>query len=335
LYPADLDGDRFVDLVSTDYGFGRVVWYQNNGAGVFAEGQNITSLAQGATGLFAADIDGDGDTDVLVASNVDNRVAWYNNTGTSWPETTITDEALGATFVIAADLDDDGDLDVVSASTDDNRIVVYNNMDGAGTFTEGTTISLFANLVEPRCVHAGDLDGDGDLDLLACSTGERRMVWFENSGKGNFLEGTNVTLAAGGAGPWEAFLGDVNNDNHLDIVVASTNPGLLSWLENDGSGGFTSWIIESAYLFANSVHGADMDHDGDLDILVSFRDNNLFLYYENNNGLGNFSKGVELTSVPDRDRPRHIYPADVDGDGFLDVVTTSNNDDRIVWYENL
>ena len=73
-----MDGDGDMDVLSASFWDDRIAWYQNNGSQNFTP-HTITSLAFGASSVFAADVDGDGDLDVLSASVLGNTVAWYDN----------------------------------------------------------------------------------------------------------------------------------------------------------------------------------------------------------------------------------------------------------------
>ena len=82
--------------------------------------------------------------------------------------------------VYAGDVDGDGDLDLMSASSDDDTIAWYEN-DG-GTNPSFTRIVISTEADGARSVYAGDVDGDGDLDLLSASFTDDAIAWYENNG---------------------------------------------------------------------------------------------------------------------------------------------------------
>jgi hypothetical protein len=95
--------------------------------------------------------------------------------------------------VAAADLDADGDLDVLSASREDDEIAWYENTDGAGSFGPQQLISEAADFT--YSVFVGDVDRDGDLDVLSASSHDNEIAWYSNEG-GQFALPTADTVPA-------------------------------------------------------------------------------------------------------------------------------------------
>ena len=132
VFAADLDGDGDQDVLSASAGDDTIAWYRRgeliSGATTFGPALTITTLADGATSVFAADLDGDGDVDVLSSSITDDEIAWYENTdgaGSFGPQQIISSAVDGARAVIASDLDGDGDRDAAAANANDDEIVRY------------------------------------------------------------------------------------------------------------------------------------------------------------------------------------------------------------------
>src|SRR6056297_3727288 len=186
VFTIDVDGDGDIDALSASGIDDKIAWYENDGSGNFAA-RTISTSADNARSVYAADVDGDGDTDVLSASYSDDKIAWYENDGSEgFTEHVITTTADSAYDVTAADFDGDGDIDVLSASASDNTVAWYEN-DGSENFTKHT---ISTDLSGVRSVYATDVDGDGDLDVISgtYNSTNRRTVWFDNDGSGNFSE---------------------------------------------------------------------------------------------------------------------------------------------------
>ncbi len=333
---ADLDGDGDVDVLSSSYDDNTVAVYMNtDGQGTFGPRTVLSRNdgAEGASDVAAADMDGDGDLDIVSASRVDDTVAWYDNTdevggfGSRHIVSTTADEVLS---IHAADVDGDGDNDVLSAARD--RIVWYDNLDGRGNFSQQQIIST--NVDIGASVVTGDLDGDGDLDVVTASYGNSsKITWYQNSdGLGSFVPQPVISSTARGA--VSVIASDIDGDGDLDVSAASFTDDTVAWYENeDGLGTFGPMrIISDSMNGANAVVAADIDGDGDADLVAtSFRDDTA-AWFENLDGAGSF--GGKRVITDSADRAWDIRTADVNQDGNLDVVIASEGDGILAWYEN-
>ena len=234
---------------------------------------------------------GDGDSDVLSASLFDDTIAWYENAdgaGSFGPLVAITSSADGAASVHAADVDGDGDIDALSASPSDDTVAWYENTDGAGSF--GPQLAISTSAGGPESVFAADVDGDGDVDVITAAFVGDKVVWYENlNGSGSFGPERVVYFAGIGRRPVQATAADVDRDGDSDIVVAEL-AGRMLWAENlDGLGNFAApqpIADRSLFRLPWSVFVADVDGDGDLDVLSASGDvtSNSVAWHENRFG---------------------------------------------------
>jgi len=335
VYSTDLDGDGDDDVLSASHTDDKIAWYENtDGLGSFGPQKLLTSSAKGALSAYSTDLDGDGDNDMLSASYNDDKIAWYENTdgqGTFGPQQIITTNAIGSCSIFSTDLDGDGDNDVLSASFEDNKIAWYENTDGQGTF--GSQQVITTSTSGAAFVYSIDLDGDGDNDVLSASEDDDKIAWYENTdGLGTFGLQQIITASANGAS--SVFSADLDGDGDNDVLSSSYSDDKIAWYENmDGQGTFgPQQIITTSTNAARSVFGADLDGDGDTDVLsASFSDDKI-AWYENTDGLGSF--GPQQIITTSTDGARSVYSTDVDGDGDNDVLSASLSDDKIAWYEN-
>ena len=132
----------------------------------------------------------------------------------------------------------------------------------------------------------------------------------------------------------QADAADMDGDGDMDVLSASHEDDKIAWYENtDGQGTFsTQKTITTQADTARSVYAADMDGDGDMDVLSASYTDNKIAWYENTDGQGTFS--TQKTITTQADDATSVYAADIDGDGNLDVLSASYNDDKIAWYEN-
>ena len=284
--------------------------------------------------MTAADVDGDGDMDVLSKfyDQIDNtfKIAWYPNIdgkGRFGRQRFITLETpSNVRVLITADID--GDIDVLSAS---NRKLFWDeNTNGRGAFGSQHVIDEVDSFV--NVAYAADVDGDGDLDVLAKGFSQNIIAWYENTdGKGSFGDLKVITTKA--VAVVSVTVADLDGDGDADVVSALYGDHKIAWYENtDGKGSFgPQRVITTEANHARSVTVADVDGDGDLDVLSASSQDDKIAWYENTDGKGNF--GPQRVISIEADFAVSVFVADVDGDGDVDVLSASGN--RIAWYENL
>ena len=178
---------------------------------------------------------------------------------------------------------------------------------------------------------AADVDEDGDLDVLSASFSDDKIAWYENTdGQGTF--GPQRIISTAAVRPTSVFAADLDCDGDMDVLSASFSDDKIAWYENaDGFGGFgPQQVISVDADAAHSVFSADLDGDGDLDVLSASSSDNKVAWHENMNGRGDF--GREQVISLDSDGARSVFAIDLDGDSDIDVLSASGNE--ISWHEN-
>ena len=334
VYVADMDGDGDLDIVSASRLDDTIAWYENDGAANPSwTAADIATSAGGAYDIHVADMDNDGDIDIVSAGLNDDTIAWYENDGAanpSWTAADIATSADGAMSVFVADMDGDGDLDIVSASYDDHTIAWYEN-DGAAD-PSWTAADIATSALGAASVFVADMDGDGDLDIVSASFYDDTIAWYENDGAANpSWAAADIDTNADGA--TSVHVADMDGDGDLDIVSSSFGDDTIAWYENDGAAdpSWTAADIATSADGANWVYVADMDGDGDLDIVSASERDDTIAWYENDGAANPSWTAADIATSADGATSVHV--ADMDGDGDLDIVSSSYFDDTIAWYE--
>mmetsp|Transcript_16937 Transcript_16937/g.39377 ORF Transcript_16937/g.39377 Transcript_16937/m.39377 type:complete len:1110 (-) Transcript_16937:32-3361(-) len=318
---ADFDSDGRMDLVSASSNDNAVSWYKNlgndstSGRPTFSIKKPISWSSNGSRIVTVADIDQDGHIDVIGASYYDNSLRWFRNVpqiynneddpndpkngsveGIKFEENLISDAVNEGQGVTVADLDNDGDPDIITASSGDNTIAVFKNID-KGTFCEIKEV-VDSNAKGARTVVAADLNGDGLLDLASASKDDDTVAWYPNTMRNVVNHSTGATHRVGG---------------YFDPSVKNV---ISNGTESTG---------------AYSLVAADVDLDGDQDLVVASNGNDHVSLWRND-GKGNFEKTLIYDNA---DFVLSVTALDIDRDGDIDVASASFYDGHINWYENV
>ncbi len=239
-----------------------------------------------------------------------------------------------------ADVDGDGLTDILFANGGKyagpgppqlNR--VFANQGADKPFIE-ITADIFGDAADlARSIKVGDVNADGQPDLIVATTYQTQSRLFHGLGDGAFLERTATHVPEQVASAGDVELGDVDGDGDLDAVLADWGAGnplsngggrTLLWL-NSGTGRYVDAtegnMPDVKVGFSWDLELVDVDADYDLDVLVSCKScggSKLFL----NDGSGVFSDASD--QLPQFGNNYEFEPMDINGDGALDLVTIND-----------
>ena len=281
---ADFDGDEFVDVVleadSEDFQQLFVIFDVNSQ--LFEDEPLIHDVGFRPETTFSADLDGDGFDDLVSASSVSDVIRVVlgagNGTFTNDPPISVGPRPrLGR----PTDADQDGDLDIVVLVTEqgDERFHLLTN-DGSGNFSIGEAQGLTAGN-GAEFVRLGDLDLDGDEDLVVFETGgssgqPQASVFLNDGGVFNLLQ-----EIPGGALPIDAVIDDLNADTLPDILVAGEGSDKLGAFLNRG-GFFTDFVFVDVGSNPTTLLREDLDFDGITDTVTGSQNGTISVLFTEN-----------------------------------------------------
>ncbi|MAO10297.1 MAG: hypothetical protein CMC07_05285 [Flavobacteriaceae bacterium] len=340
VHTVDIDGDGDLDILSQG---NKIAWFENlNGQGLYGNKQIIVENSdEFASSVSASDFDGDGDLDLVSIflgefSGV-CKVAWNKNLDGkgNFGKQLIIDENLNAAFsVLSEDFDNDNDNDILVVDRNDDKLVWYENLNGLGSFSSQRIIST--SLDWPIFAFIADIDNDNDIDIVSHSYDGNNIAWFENlNGQGNF---SNLKIISTDViNPIKVFCEDMDMDGDLDVISVSVTDNKIAWYENtNGQGSFgPQMIITTEVIYPRTLFVKDLDNDGDNDILSSYYEDGYsgIVWCENLDNSQTFAKPSLISE--DILYPTSVLASDIDQDEDFDVLSTSQQDSKIAWYENL
>lgn len=278
---ADLDSDGDPDLVCFSTGIGnRISLFRNvGGPGIFGPEEIILDSANAGYDPVVTDFNSDGATDILYKSVF--GLLWLENLGSgtfSDPDTLINGFTIG---MEAGDMDNDGQPDILMAGIGDS-LKLYANA-GNGNLENPVVLAHFDKEVYHILAH--DFSGDGLNDIVAAGFAPSFVSYLENLQGNAFAPAVDCNVNASYAGPLEIFDADLDGDD--DLLMRSPATATIAWVENQGGDISASVpIIISDTITVQDIEPADVDTDGDLDVIAVDDERGAVVVYMNENPAG-------------------------------------------------
>ena len=206
----------------------------NSGGGYSNAGGSPYTVGADPVAVAVGDVDGDGLDDVVTANKTGHNVSFLLS---STPGS-IVSVPLGGNrspvSIVLADFDGDGRLDLATANSTGNNVSVmlHNSVGNGYTEVAGSPFAVGSNATS---VSAGDINGDGNLDLAVSNKASNTVSILMGNGSGGFAPGGTVTT---GSQPVAVAVGDFDGDQKADLAVANSGDNSLTILLGDGTGGF-------------------------------------------------------------------------------------------------
>jgi chitodextrinase len=329
----DLDGDGLKDIITGGW------WYKNPGnpSGAWTR-RTIGAPLYNMAAVF--DFDHDGDLDILgtqgQGANINNQFAWGRNDG-SGNFTILTNVSTGGTgdFLQGVAVDRFSDTGYkVALSWHNGGGGVQMLTIPADPSTSTWNWENISSTTQDEQISSGDIDRDGDVDLLLGTQ------WLRNNSDGTW---SPFILNTAAGSPDRNRLGDINKDGRLDSIVgyeAISVPGKLAWYEQPlvATDPWVEHIISTAVVGPMSLDVADIDKDGSQDVVVG--EHNLtnpttakLFVFKNLDGVGGTWNPYTVSTGDENHDGAQL--TDIDNDGDLDIMSIGWGHSNVLLFKNM
>jgi hypothetical protein len=289
------------------------------GASIPVDPPQLIAELEEATTVALVDWDMDGDLDVVAGSQQHREIGLWDNQGSGWQRAPGWQLPHGEPHDLAiGDIDGNGQPDLLYAmgGNGDDAVGLVLNRD--------SDLPVTIDTEREYCATLGDLDGDGDLDAIACRF--RTLVWYENVDGDGETWSTRFFFEEGYEFPQEALVHDVDVDGDLDVVVAIR--GQVVWFENRLNAAPTTWLGHvldpDTNVDVSSLAIGDLDGDGETEITggASSGATGLLVWWDRPSSLSDpWTRRV----LKDSDRFDDVEVADADQDGDVDIIASCSS----------